>query len=57
MSSGGVRKAMKKNQDETMKQIALNSPAIAGLLEDLGYGPWRIAQAKHDKRAKRTNKN
>jgi hypothetical protein len=48
---------MKAKQDKTMKQIALNSPAIAGLLEDLGYGPWRSAQAKHEKRAKRTNKN
>lgn len=35
--------------DVVFTRIALESPAISGLLEDLGYGPWRAANAKHEK--------
>jgi hypothetical protein len=47
---------MKKRADKMFAQIALESPAIAGLLEDMGYGPWREANAKHEKRKSRKSK-
>jgi hypothetical protein len=47
---------MKKHADYMFARIALESPEISGLLEDLGYGPWRQANAKHEKRKSRKSK-
>lgn len=37
-------------------RIALQEPAIAGLLEDLGYGPWRAASAQAKKIKRKSRK-
>jgi hypothetical protein len=50
MRSSAVLSVMENETDPTktvLGQIALESPAIAELLEDLGYGPWKAASAKH----------
>jgi hypothetical protein len=47
---------MKKHTDEIFDRIALESPAISGLLEDLGYGPWRAAHQKHEEKKSRKSK-
>jgi hypothetical protein len=47
----------KKHSDEVFAKIALESSAISGLFEDLGYGPWRAANAKHEKKSRKAKKD